>query len=542
MACIGTDRGANSTNTGGQNTLVATPGSNFAANSTAVLLCAYDNSGTGGSDPYGFSIVDSVGNEWFDGLDVLNDPGNANAGIVFRMFYSYQEVAPLTTSDTVTIQFGSTTVARAWNFIQVLDDTGLQSIFAGSTYNNSGTSAATNFAVSTPVSVTGGDLVIGGVGREGNDNLNTEDTDTLNGTWSTAQHGRIGTTTSGAQCASQYKSITGGLAVQAFGQTFASSRDQAFGIVVFRPRYPVFGMNMASGNANGASLTLQVQANSAWGLFYNTSLFVLCVEYDNTGSGGSDSYSSIADTDGNTWTSVANTIINPGGTGTGTCLRVFTCEQDVAAFAPADTVTVTFSTTVTVKCWAMMQFLGTNGRPRYKTSWAETSTSASPTITSGASISAGNCVIGVIGREDVAVISNLDVDEDNGFWLYALNSGVGTGNAGGRIVAQMKHCTATATQTYNIVSGTSADNCEIMVEIEDGAPASTPIKPNAAAFGSVNVGFYSIGATLWALRLVFIQNFITIMSALYLVSMIQFYLEKERVMSGRKRNLTTVKY
>lgn len=228
MALTGTDRGSGSTNTGGQSTIVVTPGSNFAARSWACLICAYDNSGTNGADPYS-SIADSVGNTWTPRINSLNDPGAANAGVALRIFTSDMSVAPLTTGDTITVTLGSTTVARAWALHEVLP--GANGRVA---YVTGGQETATTGTPSVVTgSITSGHMVIGAVGREGNE-APTGDGDSSNGSWSSVLGGRVGTTTSGAQVVTQRKVVTG-TGTQTYNPTFGgTSRDGCEAWVQFR--------------------------------------------------------------------------------------------------------------------------------------------------------------------------------------------------------------------------------------------------------------------------------------------------------------------
>lgn len=226
MALTGTDRGSNATNTGGQSTLVITPGSNFAARSWAVLCAAYDNSDTNGADPYS-SIADSVGNTWTSRINSLNDPGAANAGVALRIFTSDMSVAKLTTGNTITITFTTTTVARAWALHEVLP--GANGKVSYVTGNQETASTAT--PTITTGSITSGNMVVAAVGREGNE-APTGDGDSSNGSWSSLLGGRVGTTTSGAQVVSQRKVVTG-TATQTYNPTFGgTSRDGCEAYVV----------------------------------------------------------------------------------------------------------------------------------------------------------------------------------------------------------------------------------------------------------------------------------------------------------------------
>lgn len=229
MALTGTDRGSNATNTGGQSTLAVTPASNFAARSWAVLVVAYDNSGTNGADPFS-AISDTKGNTWTSRINALNDPGAASAGIVLRFFTTDQSGGLLTTGDTITVSFGgTTTVARAWALHEVAPGANGQVSYVTGASSTSTTGTPTI----TTGSITSGDMVIGGIGREGNESP-TGDSDTTRGSWSTLLGGRVGTTTSGAQVVTQRKVVTG-TGTQTYNPTFGgTSRDGCNGWVQFR--------------------------------------------------------------------------------------------------------------------------------------------------------------------------------------------------------------------------------------------------------------------------------------------------------------------
>lgn len=230
MALTGTDRGGSATNTGGQSTLVVTPASNFAARSWACLIVAYDNSGASGADPYS-SITDSVGNTWTPRRNQRISPGNAaNDGQCLRAFTSDMSVAKLTTSDTITVSFGgTTTVARSWALHEILPGANGQVAYVTGAEETATTATPTI----TTSSITSGDLVIGAVGREGNE-APTGDSDTSNGSWSSVLGGRVGTTTAGSQCVTQRKVVTG-TGTQTYNPTFGgTSRDGCEMWVQFR--------------------------------------------------------------------------------------------------------------------------------------------------------------------------------------------------------------------------------------------------------------------------------------------------------------------
>lgn len=213
-------RGTGARNTGSESSYAITPATNFSgvSGAMAVLAVAYDNSGTNGADPYS-SIADTNTNTWTSRQNSLNDPGAASAGIAGRIFTTSMDGGALDTGDTVTVTFGSTTVARSYALWEVIPQTGYTIAY--------GTGAVETSATASPTITTGsiaaGDVVIGAIGREGNDSA-TADTDTTNGMWSGQQASGIGTTTSGNQISSQYK-VALASGTQTYNPTFGASRD-----------------------------------------------------------------------------------------------------------------------------------------------------------------------------------------------------------------------------------------------------------------------------------------------------------------------------
>lgn len=216
-------RGTGARNTGSENTYAITPASNFTgtAGAMAVLVVAYDNSGTNGADPYS-GCTDTNSNTWTSRQNALNDPGAASAGIALRILTTPMDGGALDTGDTITVAFGGkTTVARAYALWEVLPQDGY-SIAYGTGATETATTASPTITTS---SIAAGDVVIGAIGREGNDAA-TADTDSSNGTWGAQQASGVGTTTSGAQVASQAKVVLA-TGTQTYNPTFGASRDGA---------------------------------------------------------------------------------------------------------------------------------------------------------------------------------------------------------------------------------------------------------------------------------------------------------------------------
>ena len=215
MALVGTNRGV-SGNATAATSLTVTPASNLTAGAFAILCVAYDNSGASGADPF-TTITDSVGNTWTSRVNVLNDPGAASAGATLRIFTS--RITTLTTANTITVNFGSSTTAKAWTLTEVVSNAGLVPTFV----NGTGTAQTTATPTITTSSITIGNLVLGAAGGEGN-GTTTGDADTTNGTWSTQQETGFGTTTGGQEITSQFKVVTA-TATQTYNPTFSASTD-----------------------------------------------------------------------------------------------------------------------------------------------------------------------------------------------------------------------------------------------------------------------------------------------------------------------------
>lgn len=237
MALVVTSRGVGSTNTGGQSTLVVTPTSNLAAGSVAVLIAAFDNSGSAGANPFGGTISDSKGNLWAQWATGLNNPG-INAGVGFTICVAVLDVSALTTSDTITLTFNATTVARAWSLYEITAGSGLYAAVLDQAAASQ-TSATPSI---TSSSVTNGGAIIGAVGREAN-GTRTADGDATSGTWTNAQQSGVGVTTAGMEIISESKVVSAS-AAQTYNPTFGgASADGVNGWISFvesaRPALPV---------------------------------------------------------------------------------------------------------------------------------------------------------------------------------------------------------------------------------------------------------------------------------------------------------------
>lgn len=215
MALTGTDRGVGGNNTTGL-TIAIVPASNLTAGALAVLVLAYDNSATGGADPY-VSIADNLGNTWTSRQNALYDPGAAAAGVTLRIFTTPQDVGTLTTGSTITVTFSPTTVAKAWTLMEFTGSVGKPEYQTGGKNTGSATGAPTVTTSSIPNAT----AVVGAGGSEST-NAWVGDADTSNGSWSTQQTAGYGTGTSGMAVTSQRKIVTA-TAAQTYNPTQTSA-------------------------------------------------------------------------------------------------------------------------------------------------------------------------------------------------------------------------------------------------------------------------------------------------------------------------------
>lgn len=238
MALTAANRGSGG-NATAATSITITPGSNFTAGALAVLAISYDNSGTQGADPF-TTITDSVGNTWTSRVNSLNDPGAASAGAAMRIFTS--TISTLTTANTITVNFGASTTAKAWTLTEVASNVsgGVASYLTGAQATGSGTTQTI-----TTSSIAINNFVLGALGQEGN-GTRTGDADTTNGTWSTAQATGFGTTTGGMEIISQYKIVTAA-GTQTFNPTATPLGDWCIGWIsvteVIADSFDPFGMN-----------------------------------------------------------------------------------------------------------------------------------------------------------------------------------------------------------------------------------------------------------------------------------------------------------
>lgn len=190
--------------------------------------------------------------------------------------------------------------------------------------------------------------------------------------------------------------------------------------------------------------------------FTTGAMAVLCLAYDNAGTNGADSFTSISDSLGNTWTTRQSALRDPGASFAGIVLRIFTTNQDAGTITTGTVVTVTLAETEghPYSAATFTEISSDAGSVSYVNGGTTANNVDGVTITTS-SISSGNAVIGCLAREGSSQAPSGDSDTLNGSWSTQQFE-LETGNIS--IASQYKVVTADGAQTYNH-SGFGFDQC-----------------------------------------------------------------------------------
>jgi hypothetical protein len=231
MALGSTARGTATNNSSNTNGLTISPNGDFASNSIAVLVVAYDNSGSSGADPFGTgSVTDTLGNTWTSRHATLRDPASANAGCVLRIFTCDQNVLPLTSSTVITFTTQSNCTAKACALWEI---TAADVKNADYSTTGTGAGAATTTPSVTTGTITVEQLTVAAVAYETGSYSPTGDSDTTNGSWSTQQTARVGSGSTGMAVATQTKLQATANSTQTYNTTgWTVAQDWASGWIV----------------------------------------------------------------------------------------------------------------------------------------------------------------------------------------------------------------------------------------------------------------------------------------------------------------------
>src|SRR5678815_1928593 len=225
MALTITARGTGTHNTSASS-FTLSPGSNFAAGATAVLCVAADNSSSGGATNDFTTVTDSLGNTWTKRQSPVFDNGAASAGVQGAIYDTLQNVGTLQTSTVITVNFGSSPVAKTWTITEIAPAAGKAAKFrTGADKSAGATGTALTGGASPTVNI--GEVLVACFYMEAGttQSVSAADTDTTNGSWTTNQYAEIGSTTSGSCIISQAKLQTTANSTQTYDVTVGISSD-----------------------------------------------------------------------------------------------------------------------------------------------------------------------------------------------------------------------------------------------------------------------------------------------------------------------------
>lgn len=197
-----------------------------------ILVCiAADNNGTSGVASLSSTLTDSVGNIY--NLQSIINRTNASAasdGTTLGIWLA--RITTVITSGSITATFSPNTTAKAMVINKIVVGTGewVNIVAVGAGNSGSGTSYP-----ATTVSVTNGYTIIGTTALE-QSTAATSDSDTTNGSWSTAYtaSANTGSNSSSQSISMQYKTVTA-TGTQAYTTTSASTRDWAVNTLILSP-------------------------------------------------------------------------------------------------------------------------------------------------------------------------------------------------------------------------------------------------------------------------------------------------------------------
>lgn len=224
MALTLANRGSGTHNTGAAS-FTLSPASNFTAGALAALCVAADNSSSGGATNDFTTVTDSLGNVWTKRQSPVFDNGAASAGVQGAIYTTNQAAGTLQTGTVITVNFGSSPVAKTWTLTEIAPAAGrTASVRTGG--DKAAGASGTALTMGASASLNSGECILAAFFIEAGttQTLSAADTDTTSGSWSTNQYAEIGSTTSGSVIVSQGKVVTAAGA-QTYDVTLGISSD-----------------------------------------------------------------------------------------------------------------------------------------------------------------------------------------------------------------------------------------------------------------------------------------------------------------------------
>lgn len=444
-----TDRGANSNGVAGT-TAVISPSGTMAVGSTGIIILAMDNATASATNLAGFNFTDSVGNYWI--VKTIGFGATANTTQDLSLWTCTPLTNAMTSSDTLTINLNASTTAKTWSVIEAIPATSDNIVMWVD--GACGISSATASPTISTFEIAVGSLLLGSGAAECAD-LWTGDSDTLNGSWSTAQKTGVGSGTTGMSVITQWKITTTDPTLQTYNPTLSGSNDVRVMWDTFIECDKKGRLVGPISQTSSATMVSNIEESLAIG-----SIGVLCISADNSaGTGATKNFpSSFSDSKSNTWTLRLDELWDPGAAAAGVEMAIYTSVLTSALVAD-DTITVTFSVANVVgKIAAIWEFAPQSaGTMSFLSSGFTTpgSSTSAPTVTT-TSITSGDYVVGLSASESFGVYTG-DSDTTNGSWKTMMHYGKTVGVGGISICTQWKLTTGTATQTYNPTIGTALD-------------------------------------------------------------------------------------
>lgn len=241
-----------------------------------------------------------------------------------------------------------------------------------------------------------------------------------------------------------------------------SYRARMFDVSTLTPPNPYSGMSEIGSTANGTpgttTVVTAVQACPAG------EVMVAGIACDNAGTSGAAPVVTIADSKGNVWTQAGSILNDPGLVNEGVVTYLWTCKP-TNAIAVSDTITVTWSVSVTAKVVQVIRLHGLRLVPIAV--MTNTGTSTAPTVGPITPELVGQLVIGMVGVEGpTADAFTADADTTGGSWVAFFRTGTGAADTGITLNWSSKVLSSAVAQTFNPTLGTSRDWAALAVVMD----------------------------------------------------------------------------
>lgn len=416
-----------------------------------VVAIAADNAGASGASSIS-SVTDSAGNTYTE-LSITNrTAGSAsNDGTTLGIFLG--KINTALSSGSITANFSPNTASKAMSIKSISVDTSGETLFyeVGAGVTGSGTAYSAG-----AVSVTNGYTIYGATALE-QIAAATADSDTTNGSWSTAHTASAdnGSSNSASQSITTQQKTVNATGNQTYNTSSGSTRDFAINYVIFYSDVPpgLTFNDLATATSNASSATLTTGsisvAKNLW--------IIVAVAADNAGTNGAASLTGVTDSAGNIYQLLTLLNQDPGAANEGTTLGIYLAKVTTAL--SSGTITTNFSPNTTCKVMSVKSITPAAGAKVTVATIGSGATGSGTAYSAGAiSVTDGYTIYGATALEQTAA-ATADSDTTNGNWSTAHTESAngGSNTTSQSITTQQKTVTATGNQTYNTSSGSTRD-------------------------------------------------------------------------------------